>query len=351
MKKRLTSTAAMPAGMTATISMAAGLILSPGCALVPGLDEAIPDQRKEYRKSEPLPDLEIPPDLTADSINDSMAIPNEKSATLSSFRSAAAGRSGVETGATEDQEQWLAIPGATREIWPDLTGFFTERGYNLELDDAELGVLVTAWSAPAEREGFIHRDRHKIFSEPGADEAGIVLIVSTEAQQRVGASGSQNWIDLERDPTAERLLVAELSGYLTGDTAPPAADGDAAAAAGERPRVLDIDGKPYLAIPDEFTRAWRRTSVVMQQAGMTVTEEDEAKGLYTISYFDETEAGGGFFSKVQFWKDGEPIRYQLNLTGVGNQTELVVLDEDGNWDSSDNAMRIMSLIRERYNAS
>ena len=299
-----------------------------------------------------MPDLEIPPDLTAQSINDSMSIPNEKSLTMSSFRGGAAGRSGVETGATEDQEQWLAMPGTTLEIWPDLTGFFTEQGYNLELDDAELGVLVTAWSAPAEKDGFIHRDRHKIFSEPGVDESGIVLIVSTEAQQRVGASGNQNWIDLERDPAAERQLVTELSGYLTGTAAPDEdAAGGGGTAAGERPRVLDIDGKPYLAIPDEFTRAWRRTSVVMQQAGMTVTERDEAKGLYTISYFDETEAGAGFFSKMQFWKDGEPIRYQLNLTGVGDQTELVVLDENGDWDSSDNAMRIMSLIRERYNAS
>src|ERR687892_14998 len=51
--------------------MLSGLLLS-GCSL---FDKILPDRQQEYKKSQSLPDLEVPPDLTSESINDTMAVP------------------------------------------------------------------------------------------------------------------------------------------------------------------------------------------------------------------------------------------------------------------------------------
>src|SRR2546430_9764238 len=40
-----------------------------------GMDKVLPDKQHEYKKSQSLPDLEVPPDLSSESINDTMAVP------------------------------------------------------------------------------------------------------------------------------------------------------------------------------------------------------------------------------------------------------------------------------------
>ncbi len=327
-----------------------------GCTFIPKLDKVLPDRRKDYEKSEALPNLELPPDLTSEAFNDDMSIPNERATTLSRYKNApVAGR--AETGITEDEEQWLAVPGRAEDIWPALRDYFTAKGYPLELDDAELGVLVTGWSAPAENptgnDGFIYRNRYKIFSEPGADQISTVLFISKQMQQRIDQSGAEGWLDVEQDREAEKQLVAELDNHLSGNSRQGADTGGGIPAQQAQPQMLEIgDGKLYLSIPDEFTRAFRKTGLLMQQAGVKITGQDKTTGSYKISYFDDTQGKTGFFSRLKFWQDDapQPIIYQLNLTGVGNKTELIIMDENGDWDSSENARRILSLIQERYNA-
>jgi len=65
-----------------------------GCSkVVPKLDEVLPDNRVEYRKSKTMPDLEIPPELTTDAIRDRMAIPEGgETATYSTYQERVADR-------------------------------------------------------------------------------------------------------------------------------------------------------------------------------------------------------------------------------------------------------------------
>jgi hypothetical protein len=52
------------------------VVMLGGCSkLIPKFDEVLPDKRTQYKKSKTLPDLEIPPDLSVDAIQDIMAIP------------------------------------------------------------------------------------------------------------------------------------------------------------------------------------------------------------------------------------------------------------------------------------
>src|SRR3990172_7039649 len=60
-----------------------------GCSYIPKLDEVLPDKRTEYKKSESLPGLEVPPDLTTARGEGAMGIPGE--APLSEYKRQEAG--------------------------------------------------------------------------------------------------------------------------------------------------------------------------------------------------------------------------------------------------------------------
>ena len=349
-----------------------------GCGVVPKFDDVIPDKRTEYKKSKSLPDLEVPPDLTSEAISDSMNIPNEDQATLSEYQrqrgmpAQQAAMAPVEPSAAG--EQWVSVRASRYDVWPKLRTYFQERGYALELDDTELGVLETDWSKPATEGDGVYRHKFKVFSEQGADPAVTVVFVSDARQKQAQqADGSSVWADAQKSEIAEKQLAGELNLLLNGNragavaaaaspaagqpAASPAASGPAPATAGDR-RTAELvdagDGKMFLAIPEEFTLAWRQTELALQRGGFTVEQVDQANGIYHITFFDRPageEEKKGWMSKLAFWKDDEPEGrpYQINLTGVGDKTEVVVLNAGGEWETNEDSARILAVIQHQYN--
>lgn len=345
-----------------------------GCSLVPKFDDVIPDKRTEYKKSKSLPDLEVPPDLTTDAMSDSMNIPNEKQATLSQYQrqrgAAAQSAAPAAAGAPAADEQWVSVRGSRYDVWPKLRSYFQDHGYALELDDTELGVLETDWSKPVTEGDGVFRHKFKVFSEQGADPAVTVLYV-TDARQKQAkqADGSSGWVGADKSELAEKQLAGELNVVLSGSTGgesvnaaatPGSATSTApeadASVAGER-RTAELvsagDGKMYLAIPEEFTHAWQQMELALQRGGFTVEEKDQTNGNYKIAYFDQAAAGEkkGWMSKLAFWRDDEPEgkSYRVNLTGVGERTEVVVLNDKGDWESNEDAARILAVLQHQYN--
>lgn len=337
-----------------------------GCGLVPNLDNVLPDKRTEYKKSETLPDLEVPPDLTADAVNDSMSIPNENEATLSQYQRqrSSPGHQAVPAAAAPSHpgEQWVSIRGSRYDIWPRLRSYFQDRGYALELDDAELGVIETEWSEPQAAGESAFRHKFKVFSEPGGEGNVTVLFVSNVRQERfTQEDGTTQWLDRENSESAEKQVAGELNLYfnqaaIAGASAVSAAPSVPAVAESARSRAELVnaeDGKVFLAIPEEYSSAWMHTGSALERAGFSVDGKDQAKGLYLITYFEASAEEGekGWLSKLAFWKDDGPEGkvYQISLTGVGDKTELIVLNEEGNWESNADAGRILSIIQNQYN--
>lgn len=340
-----------------------GLCFVTSCAYMPDVGKLLPDKKTEYQKSESMPDLEIPPDLTADAINDSMNIPDEAPATLSRYRNPRApARTQAAMGTTDTDEQWLSLSMPLYLAWPALLEFFETRNYPLELEDEELGVLETGWSEADEQTGLLYRYKYKIFAEQGDDPDVTTLIISQQRQTRLDENA--DWLDHDKDARMERQLVADLSLFIDAGKpaaepapAPAVASEEAAgapprAAPGRELRVVDAgEGKMYLTIPEAFEQAWKNTGVALRNSGLQVTGGDAAKGFYQVTGGAEMrEKKKGFFSKLAFWKDGEAAQasYQISLTGVGNKTELIVVNEDDEWEATDEAARILTLIRDRY---
>lgn len=118
----------------------------------------------------------------------------------------------------------------------------------------------------------------------------------------------------------------------------------------ELPR--DDSGAPYLVLQDSIQSAWRRTGYALERTGFTIESRDDARWLYAVRYSgaDEEDDDGGFFGWL-FGNDdekrGERL-YQVSLVGAGEgTTNVVVLDETGEPDSSEAATRILALLATR----
>ena len=369
-----------------------------GCSkLVPKLDEVLPDNRVEYRKSKTMPDLEVPPELTTDAIRDRMAIPEGgDTATYSTYQERVAERKKqqeLERSANEavrvlDNEHLLAVSGAIPQIWPQLVGLMQgQLGYELELNDEELGIIETVW---IENEEALRREKFKIFAEPGEEAGTTVLYISNRAEELTQQSGEMVWVATTRDVEREKILVArvrETLGMGAGEAATASADtpvaraypleGAAATATAEASATASaaaedetsdtIDpgegkaslvsagaGKVYLSVQEGFSAAWRSTGAALERSGYDVDQADKDRGIYYIrvpAREGEVEKRG-VMAKLKFWDKEEAHELQVNLTGVGEKTELVVLDKEGRWETGNVAERVLQrLAREMNRAS
>ena len=347
------------------------LILVAGCSHIPKLDDVLPDKRTEYKKSEALPDLEVPPDLTAASKNESMSVPGERQATLSEYKKeksqlkeqtqnriqARAEQPApqqesytVTPAAAPSENQWVAVRGSNQDIWPKLHRFFSDKGYTFDLDDPELGVLSTNWSGPDNSSGSMSRNRYKVFTEAGADPDVVVLYVTCERQEQLG----NDWADRGEDVMAGKMMVGELNLYFNNSSMQIAPEVAAVPESRSPARLEDSgDGKLILVIPDEFTYAWRQTGTVLQQSGLVINKENQDRGIYTVYYHEGSRKKKGWISKLAFWKGDDGDRgklFQISLTGMGNKTELIVLDEAGSWRNDPQANNLLRMIESRYNS-
>ncbi len=335
------------------------------CSSLPDLDEVLPDKRTTYRKSRDLPTLEVPPDLTVTEGEYAAAIPgDEESNSLSEFqrqraqRTQGAGSNIVLGGGESDGEQWLVLQGTPADIWPELREFWEDKGYALDLDDAELGVLETDW-----KEGEGEKHKYKIFTEP--DESGVggtILFLSSERKDL----SEGDWLDAEPDIKKERDIVRKLSLHFHGAVISSTGSGDSGSSTTSsstsstspksikpKAEVLEVgDGKSYLAIPQEFTRAWRNTELLIQRAGYLIEDSDQEKGTYNFLFYKpKGEEKKSLLKKLKFWGDDEDEGkfYQLSLTGVGDKTEIIVMNEKGEWETGKDAAIILDTLRGLYN--
>ncbi len=347
-----------------TILRNLGLILSflaiYGCSNIPGLgdlDKVLPDKRNAYQKSRGMPQLEVPPDLTVTEGEYSADIPGEESTSLSEFerQRSISKRQGSVLGSGEvDGEQWLALRGSAFDIWPKLREFWLEKGYKIDLDDAELGVLETAWK---EEDG--SRYKFKIFTEPD-ESGGTMLFMSSEKEDL----SEGEWLETLADTNLEKDVIRKLNLHFYGTevtNATSTASSSAATTTAAIPapaklkaEVLDVgDGKSYLAIPQEFTRAWREAKMILERAEYVIEASDQEKGIYDFRYFKPKGAQEekGLLSKLKFWGDDEDEgkAYQLSLTGVGDKTEAIVMSKDGEWETGEDAKLILDTLRGLYN--
>ena len=97
------------------------------------------------------------------------------------------------------------------------------------------------------------------------------------------------------------------------------------------------------------------TAQALDVVGAKVEEADKSRGVYQLIYLDpnapaEPKQKKGMLKRLAFWKkDKTEGEYRLNVTGVGDKTELVLLDADGEWATTEAASRLLVRLHEELN--
>ncbi len=361
------------------------------------MDDVLPDKAVEYKRERQAErNLEIPPDLTSDRINDRMSVPDNLGGVSTSYsefltdrqlRGADEGARQVAPGGVLPQirdievrrdgdARWLVVDAPVDDVWQRVVDFWQENGILMEEQDPTVGIMRTSWlenRAEISRD-FItdnirkvfdglydagNRDQYRVrFERTGDGRTEIYLTHFGMTEQVVPATGGgvENtiWVPRERDPGLEVEMLRRLMVYLG------AADERARtqlAARGQREQtrsqLLNTRSGTQLLIDDSFSRSWRLIGLALDRVGFAVEDRDRSAGIYYVRYNDPSkeDADKSWLSKLAFWSEDKDIdkvnRYQVKVGTKQNQTVVVVANDKGELDNSPTAVRILTLLQEQ----
>ena len=386
-----------------TVLLALGVSFLTACSgtLEDSLEKVLPKREATYKSSRSLPPLQVPPDLSSSTLNDSLRVPDAAagSATLSQFNNSsqqqagAAATSGVLPDlqnvrvARRGDKRWLVVSAPPAQVWPRVRDFWLEQGFLLQTEDASIGILETDWAEKREgiSGGFIQgilsklsntfygvstRDKYRTRLERASDAGQTEVFVSHRGAEEIvkdGAAnnpndeGSRSWQAIPADPELEAEMLSRMMVFfgVAEDTAHTrVADSRARP---DRANLQRDGGGSVLTLQEQFSRAWRRTGLALDRVGFTVEDRDRSRGLYFVRYVDP-ESGlrkkgeKGFFSKLAFWSSDDDKRdtskggYLVSLVGGrdgSESTQIIVLNKEGERDASPTADRILTLLHEQ----
>ncbi|HOW61984.1 MAG TPA: outer membrane protein assembly factor BamC [Candidatus Contendobacter sp.] len=362
-------------------------------------DTLVPDRRPDYRQSKPGQRLEVPPDLTASTIDDTLVVPEINpagSASLSAYASERGGQQQSQASKTaavlppqpgitleqEGNQRWLLIAAPADQVWPKVREFWTSNGFALKRDDPTIGIMETDWvenradipqdgvrailkryldilySAPT-------RDRFRTRLERSTDGGSTEVYLTHSGVEEVAVGGSTAsssntyvWQRRPADPELEAEMLNRLTVYLGASEKRAEAQKAKAGTAPAGPRVSLVEqgGENRLIVGEDYSRAWRLVGLALDSSNYAVEEQNRSQGLYVVEYRDpekENQKPGdeGWLSKLAFWRskpEAPPpgTRYRVRLSGQGQQTVVVMRDASDQPDNSPGAKQVLEALQK-----
>ncbi|SDH57336.1 outer membrane protein assembly factor BamC [Nitrosomonas sp. Nm132] len=354
----------------------------------------LPESKKiDYKSAGKIPPLEIPPDLTAPSTDNRYAVPDmpsSGSATFSTYNkereeqprtygnailpvakdAAYIARSGT--------QRWLVIHQAPEDVWPIVKEFWQDLGFLIKVEAPDVGIMETDW---AENRAKIPQDiirsvlstfldslystseRDKFRTRLERSESGATEIyISHRGMDEVLADRSTQrtiWQPRPADPDLEAEMLARLMmrfGAEEGLARQEVAAATNGVAVVKEQAYMDKARGGVLIISETFDRAWRRVGLALDRVGFTVEDRDRSSGVYFVRYADpdfesrKAGEGEGILSKLAFWRsdtNSKAERYRIQVSEVGANSEVKVLNQDGISQESGATNRILGLLYEQ----
>ncbi|TNF91404.1 MAG: outer membrane protein assembly factor BamC [Gammaproteobacteria bacterium] len=340
------------------------------------------DYSIEYKKSKQTNPLEVPPDLSSSTMQDSMEMPGG-SATYSEFATEAgsAGRAPAVLPPQEDikverdgDKRWLVVNASAEQVWPKIREFWLDLGFLLKIEDPRIGIMETDWkenradipddmirdllksvldvaySAPT-------RDMFRVRIEEGESPGKTEVFVSHRGvmEKVVGDHDGSVWETRPSEPELEAEMLRRMMVFLGTEEKKARARLARAGRGGIKARLVkDREGNAVIDYKAGYPRAWRIVGLALDRVGFTVEDRDRSKGLYYVRYSDPLKDmksnEEGLLSSLVFWGDDEKPseeQYQVNLAGDENTTQIIVLDKNGRRDKTKTSKRILTLLYEQ----
>ena len=364
------------------------LALLAGCSGVQNLVQG--DKIKYKSEGTRLPPLEVPPDLTAPSRDDTYAVPDvatRGTATLSAYN---AERGAAANVGSKDilpnvanvhieragSERWLVVPESPQKVWPVVKEFWQGMGFLIKTENPQTGVMETDWAENRAKlpQGPIRSVLGKVFDsvystgeldkfrtrlERGSKPNTTEIYISHRGMEEVYDSADKEhtvWQPRAPDPELEAVFLRRLMVRFGVEDARARAELAGVDEKVERAKLVHAaDGQESLQMTDSFDRAWRRVGLALDRVGFTVEDRDRSKGFYYVRYVDPQSdlqrEDKGFLSSLAFWRSAKsnikPEQYRILVKEAGTLTEVQVLNKNGQQEKSDTGKRILALLHEQ----
>lgn len=352
------------------------------------------ERRVDYKQSQNLSRLEVPPDLSqVEARGGGNLAPTTAlgTATYSGFTgdqpgAANRGSSGILPRPesirveTDGAQRWLVVEQPLERVWPTVREFWLQQGFLIKLEDPRLGIIETDWAENRADipQGMIRnflgkmfdfaysaptRDKYRARLERGA-ETGTTEIFLTHwgVKQVVTGGGALNdpniavWDARPSDPELEAEFLNRLIVFL-GLGEEQASQRLATATPQLRARrVSGPEGGSALVVDEQYARTWRLTGIALDHLGFVVEERDPRQGTYVVRAAEplsEVTEKKGFLSKLAFWRDDEQaelkkVRFLVRLAETGETTRLSVSPENEVTPTTTQASdKILALLEEQ----
>src|SRR5690625_45170 len=287
--------------------------------------------------------LRLPPDLSAEGINDSMAIPRSARALELQRQTLLAAPADSLQAHEAGGLRWLTVRASANQVWQWLHGYLQEHQLGVAREVPRMGLIETepvlqgtavprGIFAPriTEADQATIADVYQFRLEPSQEAGATDLYV---VQRRAAAEGEQ-WSLKPSDPFLEAEMLRGFMVYLgmrQQEAQRQVAELDTQVLQAE---LSAVDGQAQLVVMNSFYEAWRRVGMAIDRLGFTLEDRNRAEGQYFIRYdpkADQAKREKGFFEALAFWRSDpdELALYIIQLGQDGRRTRVTVTDEAG----------------------
>lgn len=355
-------------------SLTAVVLALSACSTV---DQVVGDGKVDYRsQSGRTAGLEVPPDLSQLSRSGAdRQTTGVVTASSLGTPSASTGPTQVAVAAVGDfrverqgQQRWLVSTRSAEQLWEPIKNFWTERGFTIEVDNPQTGVIETGWAENRAKipDDVIRRtlgrlvdnlystgERDRFRTRLERTEAGTEIFITHRGMEEVFTSSAQErtaWQPRATDPQLEAEFLSRLMIQL-GGLQPEAARNAVATApqrsAGVQPTT--VAGASVIELEDGFDRAWRRVAVALDRSGFTVEDRDRSAGLFFVRYVDPKaveEVQSNALRRIFGGKQPQDVveRYRIRVAEAGSGSRITLQNNQGVEQTGPAASRILTQL-------
>jgi outer membrane protein assembly factor BamC len=320
-----------------------------GCDSIPFVDQVTQPDYKATGRSRPL---EVPPDLTSATTNDTYAIPGSTS--YSDFKNGQKQDNGqskilpnpegmkiVKAGS----QRWLVVNAPAEKIWPVIRDFWLDMGFAVKKENPETGVMETEWIKQEDLKvddkkgtldrfdswldslGTANRKKFRTRLDRGLQEGTTEIYMThrsidaapDDGKERMNTrygvveTGFKNEAKSQPDPKDDDLDAEILRRLMVklGVADKRAKEIIATPVNQKRAEIKkEADGSSFLEIQDPFDRAWRRVGLALDIIGFVIEDKDRSNGVYFVKYADvdiddSPKKKKGVLDTLMFWSDDD----------------------------------------------
>lgn len=326
------------------------------CSFLVGEDGIFRDRKKDYRKSEALPRIEIPENLDDQAIVDFYPVPavspfsdgemiDEFPLPVGVVNTEAAVKI-QKIGST----QWVLMQASTSQVWPRLKEFLSQQSLVLTIENGAAGMIEAKAG-----EGF-YRFHIEHGFQRNTSEVAVRFLDNPAAVPAF-------WPELSSDVKKEQDMIDQIAQFFANVSDKPAYSFAAQGISTQKKIDVEHDkaGSKVLLLMVNQARAWLTLQQSLKKANFTIKKADAENKRFIVQYTpplapdDQPGAFSRFFGikPKPYDKDiqyaGE--HYQFQLQGDDDRSRIVIkaLDVAG---QTDNAIRkeqnsVLLLLKER----